>query len=110
MSQTLPAVGCDVLLCFLRDKLAEAEKSLAAREQMADSKPISEEEWERLKSLPGVIVTKGRKLSKAEVKDIEEGPKRHSRIAAKCRREVEMFRAVIAELDKHNAERSERHG
>jgi len=98
------SVGCDALLCFLREKLADAEKSLTAREQMANSKPISEEEWEQLKSMPGVRVTKGRKLSKAEVRDIEEGPKRHGRIAAKCRHEVEMFRAVIAALDKHNTE------
>ena len=106
-SEPLPASD---LLCFLRDKLADAERSLRCREEMAKTTPpISEEELEALKARPGVIVTKGRKLTKAQVKDMEEEPKRQSRIAATCRREVMMFKAVIAAMEsQHNAELSDR--
>jgi hypothetical protein len=92
--------GCDVLLGFLRGKLANAEQSLKSREDMANQKPISKEDWEWLKSLPGTIVGKARKPSKAK---LEEEIMIHKRIAVKCRHEVEMFRAVIAALSEPNA-------
>ena len=96
------AVRCDDLLGFLRGKLADAEQSLRSREAMANPPRISDEEIERLKTLPGTRVTKGRKLSKAEIKEMELEPARQKRIAARCRREVELLRAVIAALDKPN--------
>ena len=103
------AVRCDDLFGFLRGKLADAEQSLRSREAMANPPRISDEEIERLKTLPGTRVTKGRKLSKAEIKEMELEPVRQCRIAAKCRHDVEMFRAVIAALDKPNAV-AQRHG
>jgi hypothetical protein len=90
------AVANDALFGFLRGKLADAEKSLKSREDMANQKPISKEDWEWLKSLPGTIACKGRKPSKAKQ---EEEIMRHKRIAVKCRREVEMFKAVIAKIE-----------
>lgn len=66
---------------------------------MANPERISEEEWERLKALPGTRVTKGRKLSKAALEELEMEPLRHKRIAVKCRHEVEMFKAVIAVVE-----------
>lgn len=96
-------VVCKELLGWLRGKLAEAEQSLRCREAMANPPTISDEEWERLKALPGTRVTKGRKLSKAAIKEMELEPLRHKRIAIKCRHEVEMFRATIAALTQPNA-------
>lgn len=90
------------LLCWLRVKLAEAEQSLRCREEMANIQPMTDDELERLKALPGTQVTKGRKLSKAALKEIEMEPLRHKRIAVKCRREVEMFKATIAAISQHN--------
>jgi hypothetical protein len=94
--------GLQALLGFLRGKLADAEKSLRCREEMANPRVISDEEWEEMKKMPGVIVTKGRKLSKAALKEMELAPLRHKRIAAIYRNEVEMFKAVIAALDQPN--------
>lgn len=105
-----PQVGSDDLLGFLRGKLAEAEKSLRCREEMANPRRISEEEWARLKSLPGTRVTTAHKLSKAALKEMEMEPLRHKRIAAKCRQEVAMLKAVIATIDKPNASDQEREG
>jgi F420-0:gamma-glutamyl ligase-like protein len=96
-------IGSSDLLGWLRGKLADAEKALRCREDMANAKPISEEEWEKLKAMPGVRVTKGRKLTKAELKDMAEEPRRQKRIAVKCRHEVEMFKAIIAALTQPNA-------
>jgi hypothetical protein len=101
-TQSAAAVRSSDLLCWLRVKLAEAEQSLRCREEMANPPHISEEELERLKALPGTRVTKGRKLSKAELKEMAEEPLRHKRIVVKCRREVEMFKATIAAISQHN--------
>ena len=90
------------LLCWLRVKLAEAEQSLRCREAMANLKPMTAEEFEEIKALPGTRITKGRKLSKAALKEIEMEPLRHKRIAVICRREVEMFKATIAAISQHN--------
>lgn len=92
------------LLGWLRGKLADAEQSLKGREALANPPTISEEEWERLKSLPGTIVGKSRKPSKAKMEERRLELLRHKRIAVKCRHEVEMFRAVIAALSLPNAE------
>lgn len=96
------AVAPKDLLGWLRDKLADAEKSLRCREDMANAKPLTEEDFEKLKAMPGVRITKGRKLTKAELKDMAEEPLRQKRIAAKCRHEVEMFKATIAALTQPN--------
>lgn len=100
----LRAVSTSDLLGWLRGKLTDAEQALRSREAMANPATISEEEWERLKAMPGTRVTKGRKLSKAALKDMAEEPLRHKRIAQKCRHEVEMFRATIAALTQPNAQ------
>lgn len=101
-TETLAAVASKDLLGWLRGKLADAEQSLRCREQMANPPTISAEEWERIKATPGVRVTKGRKLSKAEIKDMAEEPLRQKRIAEKCRQDVEMFKATIAALTQPN--------
>ncbi len=106
MSQTNneeESIASTDLLGFLRGKLADAEQSLRSREAMANPPRISEEEWEAIKARPGTIMTKGRKLSKSALKEIEMEPLRHKRIAVKCRHEVEMFKAVIAALVQPNA-------
>ena len=100
-------IGFEDLLCWLRLKLAEAEHSLKCREAMANLKPMTDEDIEQIKALPGTRITKGRKLSKAAFKEIEEEPLRHKRIAVKCRREVEMFKATIAAISQHNADSSQ---
>lgn len=100
--QRQPQVATSALLGWLRGKLADAEQSLRSREAMANPKPISDEEWEALKALPGTRVTNGRKLGKAALKEMAEEPLRHKRIAAKCLREVEMFRATIDALTQPN--------
>lgn len=101
-----PKVGTSALLGWLRGKLEDAEKSLSAREQMANAKPLTAEEWEELAKMPGVLVTKGRKLSKAACKKLEaeqaEAAAQQGRIAIKCRHEVEMFKAVLKQLEAPN--------
>ena len=77
---------------------------------MATAKPLSAEEWEALSKLPGVRVTKGRKMSKAAIKEMHEMPLRHKRIAEKCLHEVEMFRATIAALSQPNDQGQPRAG
>ena len=94
---------CSDLLCWLRVKLADAERSLRCREAMANPPHISDEELERLNALPGTRVTKGRKLSNAELKEIEMESLRQKRIAVRCRREVEMFKSTIAAISQHGA-------
>lgn len=96
------AIASKDLLGWLHGKLADAEQTLRSREQMANPPKISAEEWERIKAMPGVRITKGRKLSKAELKDLAEEPLRQKRIAIKCRHEVEMFKATIAALTQPN--------
>jgi hypothetical protein len=86
------------LLRWLRGKLSEAEQSLRCREEMANPTPFSKEELEIIKALPSARVTKGRKLSKAEINDLKEEHLRHQRIAVKIRRDVDMLRAVITTL------------
>ena len=91
------------LLCWLRGKLTDAEQSLKSREALANPPTISEEEWERLKSLPSTIVGKPRKVSKAKQEEGRQELLRHKRIAIKCRREVEMFKATISAVESlHN--------
>lgn len=102
--ERLPA---SALLDWLRGKLADAEKSLKCREDMASTPPITKEEWEEWSKMPGAHVTKGRKLSKAAAKKLEDQQQeqqlRDKRIAIKCRHEVEMFRATIDALTQSNA-------
>ncbi len=94
---TTPALkdGSRAMFAFVRAKLAVSEQSLRCREAMAAVKPISPEEFERLSKTPGARVTKGRRLSKAEIKDMKEPSLRHGQIAVKCREEVKMFKALL---------------
>lgn len=102
------------MLGWLRGKLADAEQSLRSREQMANAKPLTAAEWEELAAMPGVLVTKGRPLSKAACKKLEaaqeEDAARQGRIAIKCRHEVEMFRATIDALTQPNDQGMGRRG
>lgn len=97
-TSSLPIIASSELLDWLRGRLADAEQALSAREAMANQPKISDEEWELIKAMPGARVTKARKLSKAALNDIAQESLRHKRIAQKCLREVEMFRAAIAVL------------
>lgn len=95
-------LGAATLLAFLRGKLADAEKALRARETMANAKPITGEQYEEWSKMPGCLVTKGKRLSKAAIKELiaqdAEDQLRQKRIAIKCRHDVEMFRAVLNRL------------
>lgn len=102
----LEVVSYEFLLGWLHGKLAAAEQSLKSREAMANPPTIPIEEWEKLKSLPGTIVGKSRKPSKAKLEERRLELLRHKRIAVKCRQEVEMFKAVIAALDLVNNDRA----
>lgn len=88
------------VLGWLRAKLADAEKSLRAREQSeATFRSGTDESWAAAAELHSS--TRGKPMNKKarlEVALIQ------GRIAGKCRREVEMFKAVIAALDHPNDE------
>lgn len=84
------AVCCDDLLGFLRGKLAFAEQALRSRVDAQKCwREGTNESWQKV----GCKMTKEQRLRVSETE---------GRIAEKCRREVEMFRAVIAALDKPN--------
>lgn len=84
------AVRCDDLLGFLRGKLAAAEQALRSREQGEECwRDGTSETWRKV----GCKLTKAQRLRLSE---------KEGRIAEKCRREVAMFKAVIAALDKPN--------
>ncbi len=71
---------------FIEAKIVEAEKVLNAREQMRDAwAGGSDESWR----LAGCTLTKERRLEHSAT---------HGRIAAKNRRELEMFKAVLKRL------------
>lgn len=85
---TSKSVGRGDLLVWLREKLAAAEKSLAARKQAAECWPGgSDKTWRAA----GNTMTKGERLAQAEIE---------TRIAAKYQRDVDNYLAVIVAL--HN--------
>ncbi len=81
------------LLKFLGEQLAKAEQSVRAREQMEQtSRGGTDESWRKVaKMCGGPFLNKSKRLEMAE---------RDKRIGNKNRHEVEMFKAVIAELSK----------
>jgi len=91
----LPLVESTDLLGFLRGKLADAEKSLRAREQSEESwRTGSESDWQMAARLSGgKPMKKSERLRQSEIQ---------GRIAVKARHEVAMFKAVIAALDQPN--------
>lgn len=85
----------DVVL-FLKDKLAAAEKALACREQSVRVwSSGTDKDWRESCSLHPS--TAGKSLGKKARSEVAE---RETAIAAKCRHEVEMFKAAITELSK----------
>jgi hypothetical protein len=86
------AVGSGALLGWLRVKLNEAESALKAREQMEASwRGGTDASWRAV----GCKLNKLARLNESAT---------HGRIAVKCRREVEMFKAVIASIGQPNVE------
>lgn len=82
------AVGIEssALFGWLREKLSSAEKSLAAREQAAECwRGGTAQQWRDV----GNTMTKKQRLALAE---------KEERIAARCRLDVQNYRAVIAAL------------
>jgi len=82
---------------FLQEKLAKAEMALRAREEAASTwRGGTDAEWREAdqvypstRHLPPI--TKAERLAEAD---------REDRIAEKCRRDIEMFQAAIAILDR----------
>lgn len=81
------------VLDWINQKLADAEKALKAREQMESSwREGSSKDWKAV----GCKMSKSERLKESATQGI---------IAAKCRRDVAMFKAVIAKLSSpHSAE------
>lgn len=83
------------LIDWVREKLADAKKSLSAREQMENVlRSGTDASWAFAAKLHPTTsglppLTKAQRLKSAE------GQKR---IAAKCRRDVEMFEAILSKL------------
>lgn len=78
---------------WLRSKLAEAEKALLAREQMEQSwRKGTNAEWEAAAKMHPTTANEPR-MTKAD--RLRESAAQ-GRMAAKCLRDVEMFRAVLA--------------
>jgi hypothetical protein len=94
-----PAIVSTDLLGWLRGKLADAERTLAAREAAAAVwKSGTDKEWaESAKLHPDTA--KEPPLTKAARM---ENARREERILVKCRRDVEMFKAVISALSHPN--------
>jgi len=83
------------MLAFLRSKLAESQKALRAREQSAKVWRTGDEKtWKAA----GCKLTKAQRIKEADAQ---------ARISIKCRREVDLFQAVIAAVDGSNAELSD---
>jgi hypothetical protein len=93
MKGALPPATGSALLEWLRGKLAEAEKHLQFRIEGAEMwRSGTDESWKAAARLSGEKAsTKAERLRTAESFD---------RIAVKCRREVEMFKAAIASLNR----------
>lgn len=84
---------------WLREKIRAAEKALKTREDMATTwRSGTDAEWESAASLHPS--TAGRAMKKAA--RIKEAAS-HDRIAAKLRRELEMFRATLAAISPSSA-------
>jgi hypothetical protein len=81
-------LGADVE--FVKGKLADAEKSLKFREE---SEKVWREGTDKSWRAVGCKMTKQQRLEVSAC---------HGRIAVKCRREVEMFKEVLARLQAPN--------
>lgn len=82
---------------WLRGKIAEAEKTVAAREQMeACWRDGDDKEWADAAKLHPSTAGKPVMLKVDRIKESEA----QGRIAAKCRHELEMFRTILKEIEK----------
>ena len=87
-----PGVGSSDLLGWLRGKIADAEKTVIAREQMESAwRDGTAKSWKAV----GCKMNKTARLEEAS---------RQGRIAVKCRREVQMFKAVFDALNHPNSD------
>ena len=84
-------VGSTALLGWIAEKVAQAEKTLAARESLAAvCRSGTQKEWTAAAKSTGTRAsTKAERLKEADI---------HDRIAVKLRRELDMFRATHAAL------------
>lgn len=82
------------LIDWVREKLADAKKSLSAREQMEKTwRGGTDLEWAAAAELHPS--TRGKPILKADRIKLADSQKR---IVAKCRRDVEMFEAILSKL------------
>ena len=82
-----PAITPRECVAFIKAKLAGAEHVLIAREQMeAQWREGTDESWRAA----GCRLTKSERLKESRT---------HGRIAIKCRWEIKMFKAVLAQLN-----------
>lgn len=90
------AIAKSELLKFLGEQLAKAEQSVTAREHMErTSRGGTNASWREVADATGIpYLTRAKRTEMAE---------RDKRIGNKNRREVEMFKAVIAELSNGGA-------
>lgn len=88
------------ILQFLRGKLAEAEKAVRCREEMAATFQRSTDPkfFEEMSKQPGVVITRSGRRG-TTTKDVLESAASQRRIAEKHRHEVKMFKAAIAALE-----------
>jgi hypothetical protein len=89
------------LIPWLHEQLAKAERSLRAREQMeAGMRQDPDELFKKLAAMPGVTITTRapRGVKVMTKKERLASADSHRRIGAKDRRDVELFKAVIAAL------------
>lgn len=93
-----PLVGTGSWLCWLSEKMEEAEKAIKAREQAGAAwRTGTNAEWkaacDMLPSTAGRALKKSERLSIAATQD---------RIAEKYRRDLAMLKAIAAALSQHN--------
>ena len=93
-------VGLGAVVDFIKVKLAEAERSVKCREQgEACFRGGTDSDWKSAANMHSS--TRGRAMSKAQRMAAANAEKR---IAVKCRREVELFKATLEMLQAPNAD------
>src|ERR1017187_7754783 len=82
----MPPLSSSALLGWLRGKIADAEKTLRAREQMENAwLGGTDKSWRAV----GCKLGRTQRIAMTDT---------HARIAKKCRREVQMFRSILDAL------------
>lgn len=87
---------------WLRQQLERAEISLKSRLEMANQKPLTQDEIDHLIA-NGAVLVQGKKLSKAKQAALKEKRAQetliHQRIAVKISHDVDMLQSIIATIE-----------